>query len=208
MNASGLSRLRKGAIFNAHNHASNVAVVGETSRFFGSIAMASASKQRTFATNKRGALLSLCFLGRNSSDAILANLLPRFWRTNVTTILLKQVSVPLSQMFGLRKAFKVVGAVVGFVSVDVVNLFVKGKIVKPTSSHHAVHKSFAQIQIPLRVKSRGVKLQLSDGFSTARNCVKMVKESVFDSFYRNVNHVVPFRWLQNLDSNLIIGNVQ
>jgi hypothetical protein len=207
MNASGLSRLRKGAIFNAHNHASNVAVVGETSRFFGSIAMASARKQRTFETNKRGALLSLCFLGRNLSDAILANLLPRFGRTNVAAMLLKQVGVPLSQMFGLRKAFKVVGAVVGFVSVDVVNLFVMGKIVKPTSSHYAVHKPAGQAQIPLRVARRNVKLQLSDSFSAARDCVKMVKESVFDSFYRNVNHVVPFRWLQNLHSNLIIGNV-
>ena len=207
MNASGFSRLRKGAIFNTHNHASNVAVVGETSRFFGSIAMASAGEQRAFATNKRGALFSLCFLGRNSSDAILANLLPRFGRANVTAMPLKQVSVPLSQMFGLRKAFKVVGAVVGFVSVDVVNLFVRGKILKPTSSHNAVHKPTSQAQISLRVARRNVKLQLSDSFSTARDCVKMVKESVFDSFYRNVNHVVPFRGLQNLHSNLIIGNV-
>jgi hypothetical protein len=208
MNTSGLSRLRKGAIFNAHNHASSIAVVGKTSRLFGRIAMASTGEQRTFAANKRGALLSLCFLGRNSSDAILANLLPRFWRANVTAMLLKQIGVPFSQMFGLRKAFKVVGAVVGFVAVNVVNLFVMGKIVKPTSSHNAVHKPFAQVQIPLRIKRRNVKLQLSDGFSAARDCVKMVKESVFDSFYRNVNHVVPFRWLQNLDSNLIIGNVQ
>ena len=207
MNTSGLSRLRKGAIFNAHNHASSIAVVGETSRLFGCIAMANTGEQRTFAANKRGALFGLCFLGRNPSDAILANLFPRFWRANVAAMLLKQLGVPFSQMLGLRKAFKVVGSVVGFVAVNVVDLFVMGKIVKPTSSHNAVHKPSGQSQIPLRVARRNVKLQFSDGFSTARDCVKMVKESVFDSFYCNVNHVVPFRGLQNLYSNLIIGNV-
>ena len=191
MNASDLSRLREGAIFNTHNSASSIAVMGETSRFFGSIAMTSSGKKRTFAAEKCGALLSLCFVGRNPSGAILANLLPRFGATDVFSVLNKHVAMPFLQMLSLRKAFKVVGAVVGFVTVNVVDLFAWRKILKPTCRHNAVHKPTPKPQVPLRMDSWGTRLQLSDNFSTARDCVKMVKESVLGSFYRDANHVVP-----------------
>jgi hypothetical protein len=191
MNASDFSRLRKGAIFNTHNSASSIAVMGETSRFFGSIAMTSSGKKRTFAAKKCGALLSFCFVGRNPSGAILANLFPRFWRTAIATKFLKQVAMSFPQMFCLRKAFKVVGAVVGFIPVYVVDMFAKAKTLKPTSCHNAVHKPVPQTQITFGMVCGGVRLQLSDSFSTARNCVKMVKESVLGSFYRDANHVVP-----------------
>ena len=192
MNASDLSRLREGAIFNTHNSASSIAVMGETSRFFGSITMTSSGKKRTFAAKKCGALLSLCFVGRNPSGAILANLLPCFWRTDVATKFLKQVAVSFPQMFCLRKAFKVVGAVVGFIPVYVVDMFARAKTLKPTSCHNAVHKPLpSETQIPVIVVCGCIRLQLSDDFSTARNGVKMVKKSIFDFFYRDANHVVP-----------------
>jgi hypothetical protein len=192
MNASDLSRLRKGAIFNTHNSASSIAVMGETSRFFGSIAMTSSGKKRTFAAKKCGALLSFCFVGRNPSGAILANLLPCFWRTDIATKFLKQVAMSFPQMFCLRKTFKVVGAVVGFIAVYVVDMFAGGEPLKPTGCHNAVHKSLTpETQIPARMACGGIRLQLSDNFSTARYCVKMVKKSVFDFFYRDANHVVP-----------------
>ena len=192
MNASDLSRLREGAIFNTHNSASSIAVMGETSRFFGSIAMTSSGKKRTFAAKKCGALLRLCFIGRNPSGAILAKLFPRFWRTDIATKFLKQVAMSFPQMFCLRKAFKVVGAVVGFIPVYVVDMFARAKTLKPTSCHNAVHKPLpSETQIPVLVVCGCIRLQLSDDFSTARNSVKMVKKSVFDFFYRDANHVVP-----------------
>jgi len=192
MNASDLSRLREGAIFNTHNSASSIAVMGKTSRFFGHIAMTSSGKKRTFAAKKCGALLRLCLLGRNPSDAVLSNLLPRFWRTDIAAIFLQQVAMSFLHVFCLSKAFKVVGAVVGFIPVYVVDMFARAKTLKPTSCHNAVHKSLApETQIPVIVVCRGIRLQLSDSFSTARNGVKMVKKSVLDFFYRNANHVVP-----------------
>jgi hypothetical protein len=192
MNASDLSRLREGAIFNTHNSASSIAVMGETSRFFGRIAMTSSGKKRTFAAKKCGALLSLCFVGRNPSGAILANLFPRFWSTDVATKFLKQVAMSFPQMFCLRKAFKVVRSVVCFIPVYVVDMFARAKTLKPTSCHNAVHKPMRpKAQIPVIVVCGCIRLQLSDDFSTARNGVKMVKKSVFDFFYRDANHVVP-----------------
>jgi len=192
MNASDFSSLRKGAIFNTHNSASSVAVVGETSFFFGSIAMTSTGKKRTFAAKKCGALLSFCFVGRNPSGAIFADLLPRFRATDVTAKFLKQVAMSFLQMLFLRKAFKVVGAVVGFVTVNVVDMLARGKSLKPTSCHNAVHKPMpSKAQIPAIVVRGYIRAQLSDNFSTARDCVKMVKESVLGSFYRDANHVVP-----------------
>jgi len=191
MNASDLSRLREGAIFNTHNSASSIAVMGETSRFFGRIAMTSSGKKRTFAAKKCGALLCLCFVGRNPSGAILANLFPRFWSTDVFSVLNKHVAMPFLQMLSLRKAFKVVGAVVGFIPVNVMDLFAWLKIFKPTSCHNAVHKPTSKPQVPLRMDGWGARLHLSDDFSTARNGVKMVKKSVLDFFYRDANHVVP-----------------
>jgi hypothetical protein len=191
MNASDLSRLREGAIFNTHNSASSIAVMGETSRFFGSIAMTSTGKKRTFAAKKCGALLCFCFVGRNPSGAIFANLLPRFRATDVFSVLNKHVAMPFLQMLSLRKAFKVVGAVVGFVAVNVVDLFAWRKILKPTCRHNAVHEPTPKPQVPPRMDSWGTRLHLSDNFPATRNRVKMVKESVFGSFYRNANHVVP-----------------
>ena len=191
MNASDLSRLREGAIFNTHNSASSIAVMGKTSRFFGRVAMTRSGKKRTFAAKKCGALLRLCFIGRNPSGAILANLFPRFWSTDIATKFLKQVAMSFPQMFCLRKTFKVVGAVVGFVTVNVMDLFAWLKIFKPTCRHNAVHKPTSKPQVPLRMDGWGARLHLSDDFSTTRNGVKMVKKSVFDFFYRDANHVVP-----------------
>jgi len=192
MNASDLSSFRKGAIFHPHNSASSIAVMGEASRFFGFFTMGSPGKKRAFAAKKCGALFSFCLLGRNSSKAILANLLPRFRRADVAAKFLKQVAMSFLQMFCLRKAFKVIGAVIGLVSVYMVNVFVWGKTLKPTCRYNTVHKTVVPYaQVPLCVFCRGVRLQLSDSFSATRDCVKMVKESVFDSFYRDVYHVAP-----------------
>lgn len=191
MNASDLSRLREGAIFNTHNSASSIAVMGKTSRFFGSIAMTSSNKKRTFAAKKCGALLSLCFVGRNPSGAILANLLPCFWRTDVATKFLKQVAMSFLQMFFLREAFKVFCSVVRFIAIDVMHLFIFAKRGKPTFGNDAVEQTPAASNVSIFSDAWAIRLQLSDNFSTARNGVKMVKKSVFDFFYRDANHVVP-----------------
>ena len=192
MNANDLSRIRKGAIFNAHNSASSIAVMGKTSRFFGRIAMTCTGKKRPFAAKKRGALFSFCFVGRNSSGAVLANLFPCFGRTNIATKFLHQVAMPFVQMLSLGKAFKVIGAVVGFVSVYVMDMLGWGKPLDPAGRHNAVHKPVpSEAQISSSIICGGVRLQLSDDFSATRNCVKMVKKSVLDFCYRNANHVVP-----------------
>jgi hypothetical protein len=192
MNASDLSSFRKGAIFNTHNSASSIAVMGEASRFFGFFTMGSPGKKRAFAAKKCGALFSFCLLGRNSSKAILANLLPRFRRADVAAKFLKQVAMSFLQMFCLRKAFKVIGAIISLVSVYMVNVFVWGKTLKPTCRYNTVHKPLSsETQIPAIVVCGCIRLQLSDNFSAKRDCVKMVKESILDSFYRDVNHVVP-----------------
>jgi hypothetical protein len=191
MNASDFSSLRKGAVFDTHNPAGGIPVMGETTLFFGRLAMTSTSEQRTFATNKRGALFSLCLLGRNPSGAVKANLLPRFRGTNVLAEPHQKLAMPFGQMFALRKAFKVVGAVVGFITVNVVDLFAWLKIGEPACRYNAVHKPSPETQVPLLVNGWGTREQLSDNFSAARSRVKMVKESVLGSFYRDANHVVP-----------------
>ena len=207
MNASDLSRLREGAIFNTHNSASSIAVMGETSRFFGRIAMTHTGKKRTFATKKCGALLGLCFIGRNPSGAILANLLPCFWSTDVMTKFFKQVAMSIPQMLLLGYTLKVVGSVVRFIVIDVMHLFIFAKCGKPTFSNDAVEQTATASNVSIFSDARDIRLQLSDNFSTARDCVKMVKKSILDFFYRDANHVVPFWWLRNLHSNTLIGNV-
>ena len=93
-------------------------------------------------------------------------------------------------MFFDRQVFKVFGSVVNFIAVDMVNVFVGGKSLKPTRSYNTVHKtSSAKCQIPCVMFDRGVRLQLSKNFSAARNSVKMIVGSVFDSVHSKANHV-------------------
>lgn len=98
--------------------------------------------------------------------------------------------VPFRKMHFCGDALKVLGAVVRFVSVNVVDVIGRVKIVQPALSHNTVHKSLAsQAQVPQGVIVRGVRLQLSKNFSAARNSVKMIVGSVFDPAHRKANHV-------------------
>lgn len=100
--------------------------------------------------------------------------------------------VTVCKMLFSGKALKVFRAVVSFVAVDVVNMFVRVKRIQPTSSHDTVRKpTFTQCGIPIKARQRNVRLELSENFSAARNGVKVVKESVLDSVYRYANHAVP-----------------
>jgi len=99
-----------------------------------------------------------------------------------------------AKMFFWRDTLKVLYSVVGFNSIDVVDMFGQVKIVQPTSRHNTVHKALpSQYQISLRMLGRGAELHLPKNFATARYGVKMVKHAVFNAVHRKANHVeVPF----------------
>jgi hypothetical protein len=191
MNASSLSRFRKGAVFNPKHAAPSVAVMGKATRLFGRFAMRGAFKVRTFATQQRRSLFRFGFLGSNFSKASLANLFFYFGRADVMSV---KPSVAFSKMFLGRKAFKIFGSIVSFVAVNVVNVFGWVKRLQPTLSHGSVHKFFAsERQVPVFSTSWNVRKELSENFSATRNSVSVVKESVMDSVYGYVNHVVPVK---------------
>ena len=190
MNASSLSRFRKGAVFNPKHATPSVAVMGKATRLFGRFAMRGAFKVRTFATQQRRSLFRFGFLGSDFSKASLANFFFGFGRANVVPV---HSSVAFSKMFFGRNAFKIFGSVVSFVAVNVVNVFGWVKRLQPTLSHGSVHKFVASTEryIPIFSIGGGVWKELSENFSAARNSVKVVTESVLDSVYGYANHVVP-----------------
>jgi len=191
MNASSFSRFRKGAVFNPKHAAPSVAVMGKATRLFGRFAMRGAFKVRTFATQQRRSLFRFGFLGSNFSKASLANLFFYFGRADVMSV---KPSVAFSKMFLGRKAFKIFGSIVSFVAVNVVNVFGWMKRFQPTRGYRTVHKFFAsERQVPVFSTCWNVRKKLSENFSATRNSVSVVKESVMDSVYGYVNHVVPVK---------------
>jgi hypothetical protein len=191
MNASSLSRFRKGAVFNPKHAAPSVAVMGKATRLFGRFAMRGAFKVRTFATQQRRSLFRFGLLGSDFSKARLANLFFNFGRADVVPA---QTSVAFSKMFFGRNAFKIFGSVVSFVAVNVVNVFGWVKRLQPALSYSSVHQTLStKSQIPVFSTSWNVRKKLSENFSAARDSVKVVKESILDSVYGYVNHVVPVK---------------
>ena len=191
MNASSLSCFCKGAVLNPKHAAPCVAMMGKATLFFRRFAVSGALKVGTFAARQRGALFSLSLFGSDFPKSALADLFPRFGCSDVMSV---HSSVSVSKMFFGRQALKVFNSVVGFVSVNVVNLFGGIKRFKPASSHNAMHQTLAsEHQIPHIVFVGCIRKKLSENFSAARDGVKVVEESVFDSVYGYANHAVPSR---------------
>ena len=110
-----------------------------------------------------------------------------FFRSKVVTV---QPMMAFRKMFFGGYALKVFCTVVRFVSVDVVDLLSGVKIIQPASSYNTVHEPLpTKRQVPAIVLVRRVRMHLSKNFSAARNSVKMVKHTVFNSVHRKANHV-------------------
>lgn len=157
-------------------------------------AMWSASKEMALASQQRGSLLGFGFFGSHRAKTSLTNLFSGFRCSKVLAIGRHFFCVPVKQMLLLRQAFQVVCTIVRFVSIDVMNLFARIKVVQPTSRHNAMHQSLTtKCKIPHVVFGWGVRLELSENFSAARNGVKVVEKSVNDSVYFYAQHAVPLK---------------
>ena len=96
-------------------------------------------------------------------------------------------------MFFGGKTLKIFSPVIRFVAVNMVNLFVCIKRLQPASGNNSVHQvvTATKRKVTVFADSGRVRLELSENFSAARNCKKVVKESVMDSVYFNADHAVP-----------------
>lgn len=111
----------------------------------------------------------------------------------VSSDLARYIKMPIAKVFFGGNAFKIVGSVIGFIAVDVVNLFKGVKVLQPTSRNNSVHKTLsAQHKVSLCVVMGSVGVQISKNFPATRDGVKMVKHTVFNTVHRKANHVVPF----------------
>jgi hypothetical protein len=144
---------------------------------------------RSLAAQKSGALFGLRLLRGDGTKPSLANLFPRFGRTTVTTVCF---GMTVAKMFFRSQALKVFGAVIRFVAIDMMHLLVRVKRLQPALRHYAVGKfSVAKGGVPILPQHRAVGKKFSENFSAARDCKKVVDESVMDSVYFNANHAVP-----------------
>jgi len=133
------------------------------------------------------------FLAVNRACAKLTYLLPSSFCSGVSANLARYVMMPFAKVFFGGEALKVVGSVVRLVTVNVMNLFKGVKILQPTSRYNSVHKTLStQHKVSLCVVMRNVGMQISKNFPAMRDCVKMVKHTVFNTVHRKANHVVPF----------------
>jgi hypothetical protein len=190
MNASSLSRFRKGAIFNTQHAASSVARVFKAARLFRLLAVCGSLKVRSFAAKQSSPLFGFRFLSGNGTKPSLSNLFSRFWCASVVT---PKPSVAVGHMLLLRQTFKIFCSVIGLIFVNVMDMFFGVKRFQPASCHDTMGESFsAKHGIAIGPWSGRVRLELSENFSATRNSVQVVKKSIFDTVYLNANHVVPF----------------
>jgi hypothetical protein len=190
MNTSSQSRFRKGAVFNTKNAAPSVARVFKAARLFRLVAMWRSFKVRSLAAQKSGALFGFCLLRGDGTKPSLADFFTRFWCANVVPM---KISMAVAMMFFGGKTLKVFRSVIRFVPIYMVDLFVCIKRLQPTSGNNSVHQivTSTKRKVAVFADSWCVRLELSENFSAARNCKKVVKESVMDSVYFNANHAVP-----------------
>lgn len=190
MNVCSLSRFCKGSVHNAKYAAPSVAWVFKATRLFRLVAMRRSLEVRSLAAQKSGSLLGFRLLRGDGTKPSLANLFPRFGRTTVTTVCF---GMTVAKMFFRSQALKVFGAVIRFVAIDMMHLLVRVKRLQPALRHCTVHQivAAAQSKVAVVAQCRCVRLELSENFSAARNCIKVVKESVMDSIYLNADHAVP-----------------
>lgn len=190
MNASSQRRFSKGAIFNTKHTAPSVARVFEAaclSRFF---TVRCTGKVGSLAAQQRGSLFGFRFLRGNGAKSSLTDLLSRFGRHTVVTY---YPGMTLTKVLFGGKAFEIFRSVVRFNPIDVMNLFCGVKQIQPASRNNAVHEvvSPAEGEITIGTQGRCVRLELSENFSAARDCKKVVEESILDSVYLDAYHAVP-----------------
>ena len=193
MDASSHSGSGKRSILNALNTAFGVSDVSFASFGAGLFGVRGARKIRSFAAQQCSTLFCFGFFRCNSSKPGLTNLFSGFFGSDISTRHSQLFGVPLHEMFSLSKALKIGESVIRFVVIYVVDLLVGIKFRQPALRYNAMNKQFtAQHVIAVRSWARLVRDELSKNFSAARNSVKMVKESIFDSVDYYAGHGVPF----------------
>lgn len=109
-----------------------------------------------------------------------------FRRALVTTFGTK---VMMLAMLSRLHPFKVIRPVVGFVAVDVMNVFSSCRIINPAGSNNTMHQSLpAYSKVAITAFTRGVWEKISKNFSALRNGVQVVEESKLDSVNLNAQH--------------------
>ena len=193
MNASSHSGSGKRPIHHAFYAASCVSNVRFAPFGAGLFGMRGAGKIRSLAAQQSSALFCFGLFRRNRPQPGLTNFLSGLFGSDISTRHSQLFGVPLHEMFSLSKALKIGESVIRFVVIYVVDLLVGVKFRQPALRYDAMNKQFtAQHVIAVRSWARLVRDELSKNFSAARNSVKMVKESVFDSVNYYAGHGVPF----------------
>jgi hypothetical protein len=103
-----------------------------------------------------------------------------------------QPRVTVAKMFFGGKTLEVFCSVIRLISVNMVHMLAGVKRLQPALRHYAVGKFFvAKGGVPILPQHRAVSKKFSENFSAARDCKKVVDESVVDSVYFNADHAVP-----------------
>jgi hypothetical protein len=193
MNASSQRSSGKRPILDAFYTASRVSDVCFATfgaRFFG---MRGAAKVGSFTAQQSCPLFGFGLFRSDRSKPRLTNLLFGLLGSNVSTGHGQHVCMAFFEMLFACKALKIFQSIVRFVVIYVVDLFGRVKIWHPAFCHNSMNKVFAaHTQIAAVMKARCVWPQLSKNFSAARDSVKMIEESVFDSVDCYAGHDVPF----------------
>jgi hypothetical protein len=185
MNASRFSRFCKGAVHDTKHLAGSVARVFKASFGLGFLAMPRSREVGSCAPQQCGTLFCLRFLGRDASEPSL----PKFFfgglGSNVPSRDGVQFKMPTAVMLLSRQALKVFNAVVQLVSVDVVNVLLGSKSLKPAHSYGSVKARFsAQGGVTVNANDGQVRVSVPQGFPASRDGVQVVHGSVFDAVYK------------------------
>ena len=97
-----------------------------------------------------------------------------------------------SQMFFVAYPLKIIGSIVRFIFIFVMDTMSMIGFFKPTKGNHPMVKDGTAIKISFFAKFRAIGLKLFKNFPATRNSIQMAEESIFDSVYRCAQHVVPF----------------
>ena len=193
MNASSHSGSGKRPVHDAFYAALRVSDVGFASFGAGIFGMRGAGKIRSFAAQQSSALFCFGLFGRNRPQPGLTNLLSGFFGSDVSTGHSQHVCMAFLEMFFTGKTLKILQPIVGLIVVYVMDLFGRVKPRHPAFRHNPMNKVLAaHTQVATVMEARRIRAQLSKNFSAARNSVKMIKESVFDSVNYYAGHGVPF----------------
>ncbi len=193
MNSSGHSGSGKRPIHDAFYAALRVSDVGFASFGAGIFGMRGTGKIRSLAAQQSSTLFCFGLFRRNRPQPGLTNFLSGFFGSDVSTGHSQHVCMAFLEMFFTGKTLKVLQPIVGLIVVYVMDLFGRVKPRHPAFRHNPMNKVLAaHTQVATVMEARRIRAQLSKNFSAARNSVKMVKESVFDSVNYYAGHGVPF----------------